>query len=71
VIGEKITRYLVFETHLSAVNCFMTLTGREPGPYAPEDYFYTADIYREPKGEIVGNPIETDWVLTYLEKTKK
>jgi hypothetical protein len=49
----------------------MTLLGREPGLYGPEDYFEAAEVYRECQGEQLGEAIETDWILSYLEKTKK
>lgn len=67
---ERITRYLHFETYNSTINCIFCLNGREPGEYRPEDYFEAAKICREPKGEILNSEsIETDWVLTYLQKT--
>jgi hypothetical protein len=58
---------LVFETYSSAANCIFCLTGREPGLYSPQDYFETAKIFTYKKGEQLNRePIETDWVLTYL-----
>jgi hypothetical protein len=65
----NITRYLVFETYTSAANCILTLKAREPGILSPEDWFEVAAMYKQPKGELIGEPVETDWVLTYLEKT--
>lgn len=66
--GVDITRYLVFKTYTSATNCIHTLKGKERGVYHPEEYFEAATISREPVGELLGEPIETDWVLSYLEE---
>lgn len=69
IAGERITRFLAFETYGSAANCIYCLKGREPGIYSPEDYFMAAKIYDHKKGELIGPAMETDWVLSFLEKT--
>lgn len=68
--GEKITRYLIFETYSGAINCKATLESTREGITSPEDYFEAARVSREPVGEVVNRrSIETDWVLEYLHKT--
>lgn len=66
----RITRYLVFNEYMGASNCIMSLSGREQQRSQPSDYFEAAKVSRSPVGEVVNDfSIETDWVLTYLEKT--
>lgn len=68
---DRITRWLVFDTYTTAANCIFCLTGREAGYYSPQTFFEAAKIYDKKKGEVLGDPIETEWVMHYIFKTEE
>jgi hypothetical protein len=67
---SRITRYLVFNDYTGAADCARTLMGKENKYNTPEDYFEAAKISRDPVGEVINrDSIQSDFVLTYLQKT--